>query len=103
EVRDLDAFFASIDALVVPSVGYHEGQPTVILEALLYARPVIIREQLRSPHLEGLPIRAYGTPQELGEALAALPEETVDADAFLRRFGAREVVDTLLRVAEAQG
>jgi glycosyltransferase involved in cell wall biosynthesis len=103
EIRDLDAFFASIDALIVPSVGYHEGQPTVILEALLYARPVIIREQLRSPHLEGLPIRSYGTPDELAAALGSLPDESVGADAFLRRFGAREVVDTLLRVAEVQG
>jgi glycosyltransferase involved in cell wall biosynthesis len=102
EIHDLDAFFASVDVLVVPSIG-REGQPTVILESLLYARPVIVREQLHSANLEGLPIRAYRTGQELGAALGALPEETVDADAFLRRFGAREVVDTLLRVAEAEG
>jgi N-acetylglucosaminyl-diphospho-decaprenol L-rhamnosyltransferase len=98
-IDDLDAFFAGIDALVVPSVGHHEGQPTVILEALLYDRPVIVRSQLRSPHLEGLPIGFYATPDELGALLAAPPTGQVDADAFLRRFGAQEVVDTLLRVA----
>jgi N-acetylglucosaminyl-diphospho-decaprenol L-rhamnosyltransferase len=98
-IDDLDAFFASIDVLVVPSVGQHEGQPTVILEALLYERPVIIREQLRSPHLEGLPIGHYGTPKELGELVGDPPRRSVPAEEFLRRFGAQDVVDTLLRVA----
>jgi len=102
EVRDLDAFFASIDVLVVPSVGFHEGQPTVILESLLYARPVIVRHQLRSPALEGLPIAFYETPQELAAHLASPPQGTVSAEAFLRRFGARDVVDTILRVARQQ-
>jgi SAM-dependent methyltransferase len=102
EVRDLDAFFASIDVLVVPSVGRHEGQPTVILEALLYARPVIVRGQLRSPALEGLPIGFYDTPDELAALLGAPPAGTLSGDEFLRRFGAGEVVDTILRVAASE-
>lgn len=102
EIRDLDGFFASIDVLVVPSIGFHEGQPTVILESLLYARPVIARHQLRSQALEGLPIAFYESPEELGARLADPPRESVTADAFLRRFGARDVVDTLLRVAREQ-
>jgi glycosyltransferase involved in cell wall biosynthesis len=102
EIRDLDAFFASIDVLVVPSVGAHEGQPTVILEALLYARPVLVRHQLRSPHLEDLPIGFYETPAELGELLASPPRDAIDATTFLRRFGASDVVDTLLAVAQTQ-
>jgi glycosyltransferase involved in cell wall biosynthesis/SAM-dependent methyltransferase len=102
EIRDLDAFFASIDVLVVPSVGFHEGQPTVILESLLYDRPVLARSQLRSPALEGLPIGFYGSPDELGELLTEPPAGTVDAAAFLRRFGSTGVIDTLLRVAADQ-
>lgn len=99
EIRDLDAFFGSIDVLVVPSVGFHEGQPTVILEALLYDRPVIARHQLRSPALEDLPIGFYETPADLGALLGDRPPGSVDATAFLRRFGSSDVVETLLRVA----
>lgn len=102
EIRDLDAFFASIDVLVVPSVGQHEGQPTVILEALLYARPVLVRRQLRSPALEGLPLAFYDGAAELAAQLASPPAETIDAATFLRRFGARDVIETLLRVAGEQ-
>jgi SAM-dependent methyltransferase len=101
-VRDLDAFFAGIDVLVVPSVGRHEGQPTVILEGLLYDRPVIAREQLRSPQLDGLPIGFYDGPEQLAAQLGAAPNGTLTADGFLERFGASEVVDTILRVAGAQ-
>lgn len=102
EIRDLDAFFASIDVLMVPSVGSHEGQPTVILEALLYARPALVRHQLRSPHLDGLPLAFYETPDDLARQLASPPQGSVTAEEFLRRFGARDVVETLLRVARAQ-
>ncbi len=102
EIHDLDAFFASIDALIVPSVGFHEGQPTVILEALLYGRPAVIRHQLRSPYLEGLPLGFYETPDDLAAQLGHPPRTPLDADEFLRRFGAQEVVDTLLAVAAAQ-
>jgi SAM-dependent methyltransferase len=102
EVHELDAFFASIDVLVVPSIGAHEGQPTVILESLLYARPIVAREQLQSAQLDDLPIGFYGTPSQLGEQLEDPPSRTVDADEFLKRFGAREVVATILRVAAAR-
>jgi len=101
EIRDLDAFFASIDVLVVPSTGA-EGQPTVILEALLYGRPVVARSQLKSSALEGLPIRYYDLPAELGHLLGAPAGEAVSAEEFQRRFGAGNVVDTLLRIASTQ-
>ena len=38
-MHGLAPFFAQIDALVVPSTG-NEGQPTVIIEGMLYGRPV---------------------------------------------------------------
>jgi glycosyltransferase involved in cell wall biosynthesis len=99
EISDLDAFFASIDVLAVPSVGHHEGQPTVILESLLYARPVIARSQLHEPLLDGLPVSFYATPAELAQRLAQPAPTPLDAETFLRRFGARDVVRTLLAQA----
>jgi glycosyltransferase involved in cell wall biosynthesis len=99
EINDLDAFFASVDVLLVPSVGHHEGQPTVILESLLYARPVIARSQMHEPLLDDLPVTFYATAQELGDRLARPAPPPLDADTFLRRFGARDVVRTLLAQA----
>lgn len=98
EVQDLDGFFADIDVIVLPSVG-REGQPTVILEALLYGRPVIARAHLRSPQFDGLPIAFYTSSDDLHERLRDLPCDTIEADDFLGRFGAPEVVGTILRVA----
>jgi SAM-dependent methyltransferase len=101
EVGDLDAFFAGIDVLVVPSVG-QEAQPTVILEGLLYGRPVVLRSPLRSSQLEGLPVAYYTTPAELDERLRNPPEGVVTPEVFLKRFGASDVVDTILRVASEE-
>jgi SAM-dependent methyltransferase/glycosyltransferase involved in cell wall biosynthesis len=98
QVGDLDAFFASIDVLVVPSIG-REAQPTVILEGLLYGRPVLLREPLRSSQLDDLPVAYYATPAELRAHLQSPPEGTTSPEEFLARFGASDVVDTILRVA----
>jgi SAM-dependent methyltransferase len=98
EVGDLDAFFASIDVLVVPSTG-EEAQPTVILESLLHGRPVILREPLRAAQLEGLPVAYYTSPEELRDNLRSLPVGVTSAEDFMERFGASDVVDTILRVA----
>ncbi len=100
EVRELDAFFASVDVLVVPSIE-PEAQPTVILEGLLYARPLILRGLLRAPGFDGLPIAYYDEPAELGRLLREQPSGTVSAEELLRRFGASQVVETILRVAAA--
>jgi len=101
QVDDIDRFFAGIDVLVVPSVGM-EAQPTVILESLLYGRPVVLRRTLRSHSLDGLPVAYYATAAELRDHLVAPPEGAVTASEFLRRFGAAEVVDAILRVAREQ-
>ena len=99
-VDDLSAFFATVDRLVVPSTGT-EGQPTVILEALLYGRPVIVRAPLWSPDFDGLPIRRYETPDELAAHLADPVPEPVGVDRLEQRFGARQVVSTLQQTAMA--
>jgi glycosyltransferase involved in cell wall biosynthesis len=90
-VEDLAAFFASIDALVVPSVG-HEGQPTAILEALAHGRPCVVREPLWSADFEGLPVARYRTADELGLALSGLPGEEPSAQLLKSRFGPEQVL-----------
>ncbi|UGS38706.1 methyltransferase domain-containing protein [Capillimicrobium parvum] len=99
-VDDLSEFFAAVDRLVVPSTGT-EGQPTVILEALLYGRPVIVRAPLWSPDFDGLPIRRYETPDELAAQLADPVPEPVGVDRLEQRFGARQVVSALQQTAMA--
>lgn len=93
-VDDLDAFFAAIDTLIVPSTG-NEGQPTVILEALAHGVPVIVREPIWSPDFEGLPVARYATAADLAEALRARPE-AVPAEELRRRFGPQQALDALV-------
>jgi glycosyltransferase involved in cell wall biosynthesis len=86
EVGDVPAFLASLDVLVVPSTG-HEGQPTVILEALACGRPVVVRRPVMSPDYEGLPIFAYDDSAGLVEAIAqAGRAPVVDGDVLRARF-----------------
>jgi SAM-dependent methyltransferase/glycosyltransferase involved in cell wall biosynthesis len=100
EVSDLDRFFAEVDVLVVPSVG-NEGQPTVIIESLLYGRPVIVRRHLWAQRFEDLPISSYAQPRELASALAAAPGPQLSAEELELRFGANEVLETLRRLGFA--
>lgn len=93
-VEDLAAFFAEIDVLVVPSTG-HEGQPTVILEALAAGVPVIVRRPVWSPDFDALPVAAYATGDELGDALRRRPEPA-RADELRRRFGPDQALEALL-------
>jgi glycosyltransferase involved in cell wall biosynthesis len=93
-VTDLAAFFGKIDALVVPSVG-NEGQPTVILEALAYGRPAIVRESIWSPAFVGLPVTPYGDATDLGDVVAHVDAATVEPDELVRRFGPAAAVEAI--------
>jgi glycosyltransferase involved in cell wall biosynthesis len=99
EVNGLRDFFASIDVLIVPSTG-REGQPTVIIESLLYGRPVILRDVLSSSDFRGLPVLTYGTPSALASALAGVEALDPAPLAVLQeRFGATQLVAQLLGAA----
>jgi glycosyltransferase involved in cell wall biosynthesis len=98
-VDELAAFFAEIDVLVVPSVGA-EGQPTVILEALAYGRPVIVRESVWSSDFDGLPVVAYRDARELREALRGLEPATVAPEELARRFGPGSVIEAIEAAAD---
>jgi SAM-dependent methyltransferase len=101
EVTDLDAFFASVSVLVVPSTG-NEGQPTVILEALLHGRPVIVRAPIWSSTYAGLPVAPYTTADELAHRLRAPLDGPVDVDAIAERFGGgREILDAITAASGA--
>jgi glycosyltransferase involved in cell wall biosynthesis len=97
EAPDLRAFLASIDALVVPSTG-HEGQPTVIVEALAAGVPVIVRRPIWSSDFEGLPVVPYATSAELAAALRALPA-AADPAVVRDRFGVEQALAAILRAA----
>jgi glycosyltransferase involved in cell wall biosynthesis len=98
EISDLDAFFSTIDVLVVPSVG-HEGQPTVIIEALLYGRPVIVRTPIWAERYAGLPVTRYDTADDLRRELEQLEREPLPVEQIALRFGSTELVDTLRELA----
>jgi glycosyltransferase involved in cell wall biosynthesis len=88
-VADVPAFFGRADVVLVPSVG-HEGQPTVIIEALAAGRPVVVRAPVYSPDYDGLPVFPYG---DLGDALAAARAAPPPDAALLRaRFGAAQAL-----------
>jgi glycosyltransferase involved in cell wall biosynthesis len=95
-VRDLPAFFGSIDVLVVPSTG-KEGQPGVIVEALAAGRPVIARRPVWSRDYEGLPVVPYD--DDLAAALAELPTAPADPAALAERFGAGQLLGAIERAA----
>lgn len=99
EVNGLRDFFASIDVLVVPSTG-REGQPTVIIESLLYGRPVILRQELASDDFRQLPVVSYGTPAELASALEqSATLESASLGVLQERFGAQQLVSQLVGAA----
>jgi glycosyltransferase involved in cell wall biosynthesis len=89
EIPHQTDLFARIDALIVPSVG-HEGQPTVIIEALAAGRPVVVREPIKSADFAGLPVFEYGDLQ--GALDAALATAAPDRALVRRRFGAAQAL-----------
>jgi len=101
EVNGLRDFFASIDVLIVPSTGL-EGQPTVIIESLLYGRPVILRDVLWSKDFRDLPVLTYATPPELATALGRTGElEAAPLSVLQERFGAAQLVGQLVGAARS--
>ncbi len=99
-VDDLPRFFADVDVLLVPSTG-HEAQPTVILEALAYGRPVIVRSPIWSKDFDGLPVRPYATAAELAAALRS-GTASIDAADLRSRFGPEQALDGLLDAASGR-
>ena len=96
-VEHLPGFFADVDVLLVPSTG-HEAQPTVILEALAFGRPVIVRRPIWSRDFDGLPVTPYSTAAELATALS----ETMgppSASELQRRFGPEQALTAILEAA----
>jgi glycosyltransferase involved in cell wall biosynthesis len=93
-VDDLGAFFADIDALIVPSVG-NEGQPTVIVEALAHDKPAIVREPISSADFEGLPVFSYRDACDLERLLGTLDRPMIDSKELLERFGPMQVLEAL--------
>jgi glycosyltransferase involved in cell wall biosynthesis len=93
EVADVPGFLASIDVMVMPSVG-NECQPTAILEALERGRPVVVRAQLWSSDFEGLPVVPYRNSDDLGEALQRASARPVPPwDELEERFGPRQALE----------
>lgn len=97
---DVDGFLASIDVLIVPSVG-NEGQPGVILEALSARRPVVVRDAVWSPDFEGLPVTRFSDAESLADAIGAAAGADFDERELRRRFGAGQLLDALLSAAAA--
>ena len=73
--------------LVVPSTG-HEGQPTVIIEALAAGRAVIVRDPILSADYTGLPVFGYRDAAGLAIALRAGDDAPIAFDELERRFSA---------------
>lgn len=84
-------FLATVDALVVPSVG-NEGQPTVIIEALAHGRPCIVREPLWSHAFDGLPVVPYRDAHDLKAALARGASADVPPSVLADRFDPMKVI-----------
>jgi glycosyltransferase involved in cell wall biosynthesis len=93
-VDDLEAFFTNIDALVVPSIG-KEGQPTVILEALSYCRPAIVREPIWSDAFAGLPVLPYRDADSLRRILADSAPMKVTSALLLARFSPMHLLEAI--------
>jgi glycosyltransferase involved in cell wall biosynthesis len=85
---------AEADALVVPSVG-HEGQPTVIVEALAAGVPVILRSPLWSAAYAGLPVSSYASPDELAAVLERPPDGPASSELVAERFGPHQFLSAL--------
>lgn len=101
-IEDVHRVLDGSDVLVVPSIA-REAQPTVILEGLARGLPVIVRTSIWSDDYEGLPVLAYTDATDLGERLAALPDQPADLDEVTRRFGPDRALDTVLAAAERDG
>jgi glycosyltransferase involved in cell wall biosynthesis len=98
-VRDLPAFFASIDVLVVPSTG-NEGQPGVIVEALAAGVPVVVRRPVWSQDYDGLPVVPYDGAGDLAARLGRLPGVAVAPDELAERFGPAQLLAAVERAAQ---
>jgi glycosyltransferase involved in cell wall biosynthesis len=90
-VEDVGELLSQVDVVVVPSVG-SEGQVLVILEALAYGVPCVVREAVLSPEYAGLPVLGYRDSGSLASALGALPVERADPAALLERFGPEQAL-----------
>jgi glycosyltransferase involved in cell wall biosynthesis len=100
QITELAPFFAEIDALVVPSVGF-ETQPVVIMEALAHGRPALIRTSLWSAAFAGLPVLTYASSADLPAALDDLPVEAADPAELVRRFGPMQLLEGIDAAADA--
>jgi glycosyltransferase involved in cell wall biosynthesis len=98
-IEALADFFAAIDALVVPSVG-NEGQPTVILEALVHGRPALVRASTWSAEFDGLPVHPYRDSDDLAQSLADLEDTPVNAATLAERFGPAQLIEAIELAAE---
>ena len=67
----------------------------MIIEALAYGRPAIVRDAVWSAEFESLPVLAYSAAVDLGEALERLPRDAVPSDELAQRFNPADVVDAL--------
>lgn len=113
QVRDMSAFYRSLDVFVLPSVST-EGLPLVVLEAMANEKPVIATELAGTPEVirngvEGLLVPP-GDAQLLAAAMAKLASDaelghemgTAGLERVMSEFAidrvAREVVEVYQRV-----
>lgn len=85
-VKDKNAFFEGIDVFLLPS--YMEGMPTVILEAMVYGKPIV------STNIDGIPeqishgvngfLYAPGDTDGFAEGIIKLFTEHDLAEAFVK-------------------
>jgi glycosyltransferase involved in cell wall biosynthesis len=97
-VTDYEDFFGKVDVLVVPSTG-NEGQPTVIVEALAYGRPVIVRQPIWSLAFERLPVVPYRDGRDLRDALTRIEHASIDREELVDRFGPMQALEAIERSA----
>jgi glycosyltransferase involved in cell wall biosynthesis len=95
---DVGELLSEVDVVVVPSVG-SEGQVLVILEALAYGVPCVVRESVVSREYGGLPVSSYRDARSLASALASLPDGRADPGELARRFGPEQAVAGIERAA----
>lgn len=97
-LEEIGRLLSEVDAVVVPSVGT-EGQVLVILEALAYGVPCVVRETVVSPEYAGLPVLSYRDGRSLASALSSLPRSKAHPDELARRFGPEQALAGIERAA----
>ena len=96
-VADVTDVLRRVDVVAVPSTG-GEAQPTAILEALAAGRGVLVRHHVWSRDFDHLPVRSYGSAEDLGRALEAR-DEPAALDLLAARFGPAQALDAIERAA----